>query len=257
MLKNLFRRKARETFLGEARIPDGQRVYAIGDVHGRNDLLQILLKKIADDDVARGGGHSEIIFLGDLIDRGPDSCGVVETAMQLQRERGNVRFLMGNHEEVFLASMAGSDRATRFFTRIGGKETILSYEISMKEYMELDNEVLTARLPEIIPQSHVEFVQGFEDQIIIGDYAFVHAGIRPDVPLAEQKPKDLHWIREDFLSATQLHEKMIVYGHTINEEVVEADNRIGIDTGAYYTENLTAIALEGRDRWYLDTRDTK
>ncbi|MEL6874580.1 MAG: serine/threonine protein phosphatase, partial [Pseudomonadota bacterium] len=178
-------------------------------------------------------------------------------AMQLQRERGNVRFLMGNHEEVFLASMAGSDRATRFFTRIGGKETILSYDISMKEYMELDNDALTARLPEVIPPSHISFVQGFEDQIIIGDYAFVHAGIRPDVPLSEQKPKDLHWIREDFLSSRQLHEKMIIYGHTINEEVVEADNRIGIDTGAYYTENLTAIALEGRDRWYLDTRDTK
>ncbi|SIN88157.1 serine/threonine protein phosphatase 1 [Parasphingorhabdus marina DSM 22363] len=255
MLKNLFRKKTRKTFLGEAMIPEGRRVYAIGDVHGRKDLLQILLKKIAEDDTARGG-QSEIIFLGDLIDRGPDSCGVVDMAMQLQSERGNVRFLMGNHEEVFLACMKGSDRATRFFTRIGGKETILSYEISMKEYMELDNEALTARLPEIIPQSHVDFVRNFEDQIVIGDYAFVHAGIRPDVPLAEQKPKDLHWIREDFLSAGQLHEKMIIYGHTINEEVVEADNRIGIDTGAYYTENLTAIALEGRDRWYLDTRDT-
>ena len=255
MLKNLFRKKTRQSYLGEAMIPDGQRVYAIGDVHGRNDLLQILLEKIHKDDSARGNGQSQIIFLGDLIDRGPDSSGVIETAMQLQRERGNVRFLMGNHEEVFLSCMEGSDRATRFFTRIGGKETILSYEISMKEYMELDNEALTERLPEIIPQSHVDFVRSFEDQIVIGDYAFVHAGIRPDVPLAEQKAKDLHWIREDFLSASQLHEKMIVYGHTINEQVVEADNRIGIDTGAYYTENLTAIALEGRDRWYLDTLD--
>lgn len=255
MLKDLFRKKARKSFLGEAMIPEGQRVYAIGDVHGRNDLLQILLGKIQDDDVARGSGQSEIVFLGDLVDRGPDSSGVIETAMKLQRERGNVRFLMGNHEEVFLASMMGSERATRFFTRIGGKETILSYDISIREYMELDNEALTARLPDVIPQSHVDFVEGFEDQIVIGDYAFVHAGIRPDVPLAEQKPKDLRWIREDFLSATRLHEKMIIYGHTINEEVVEADNRIGIDTGAYYTENLTAIALEGRNRWYLDTKD--
>lgn len=255
MLKDLFRKKARKSFLGEAMIPEGQRVYAIGDVHGQNDLLQILLGKIQDDDVARGSGQSEIVFLGDLVDRGPDSSGVIETAMKLQRERGNVRFLMGNHEEVFLASMKGSERATRFFTRIGGKETILSYDISIREYMELDNEALTARLPDVIPQSHVDFVEGFEDQIVIGDYAFVHAGIRPDVPLSEQKPKDLRWIREDFLSATQLHEKMIIYGHTINEEVVEADNRIGIDTGAYYTENLTAIALEGRNRWYLDTKD--
>ncbi|MFK7841827.1 MAG: serine/threonine protein phosphatase, partial [Sphingorhabdus sp.] len=129
----------------------------------------------------------------------------------------------------------------------------LSYEITMKEYMELDMVQLAQRIPEIFPQSHIDFIAGFEDQIVIGDYAFVHAGVRPGVKLTEQRPKDLRWIREDFLAVDEPHEKVIVYGHTINEDVVEAGNRIGIDTGAYYSEKLTALVLEGAERRYLDT----
>lgn len=253
MLKNLFSRKSSKRPLDNAAVPDGRRVYAIGDVHGRNDLLKNLLEKIIRDDGERGEGASEIIFLGDLVDRGPDSAGVIETAMQIKKDLGDVRFLLGNHEEVYLSAVTGSEKATRFFNRIGGKETILSYDISAKEYIDMDNAALAAHLPGLIPASHVEFVKSFEDQIIIGDYAFVHAGIRPGVPLSEQKPKDLRWIREEFLSSKDVHEKVIVYGHTINDEVVEKGNRIGIDTGAYYTEKLTAIGLEGSERWYLDT----
>lgn len=253
MLKSLFKKKSRFSPLDIAAIPEGRRVYAIGDVHGRNDLLQQLIEKIIDDDAAREKAESEIIFLGDLIDRGPDSAGVLETAMKLKQQWGDVRFLMGNHEEVFLQAASGSEKAARFFTRIGGKETILSYEISMQEYMGLDSAGLAERLPELIPAHHIEFVKNFEDQIIVGDYAFVHAGIRPGLALEEQKPKDLRWIREEFLSVKEPHEKVIVYGHTINGDVVEKGNRIGIDTGAYYTEKLTALALEGDRRWYLDT----
>ena len=215
--------------------------------------MQQLIEKIIDDDAKRGDINSEIIFLGDLVDRGPDSAGVIETVMQLKKELDDVHFLMGNHEEVYLAAAAGSEKATRFFNRIGGKETILSYEISMQEYMSLDNAALAERLPLLIPMHHVDFVKGFEDQIVIGDYAFVHAGIRPGISLDEQKPKDLRWIREEFLSVKEPHEKVIIYGHTINDDVVEKSNRIGIDTGAYYTEKLTALALEGNQRWYLDT----
>lgn len=253
MLKRLFSKKEASQPLDTAAVPEGRRIYAIGDVHGRNDLLQQLIEKIIDDDFKRGEISSELIFLGDLIDRGPDSAGVIETAMQLKRDLGNVRFLMGNHEEVYLKAATGDEKATRFFNRIGGKETILSYEISMKEYMDLDNAALAERLPGLIPTNHIDFVKDFEDQIIVGDYAFVHAGVRPGVSLDEQKPKDLRWIREEFLSVKEPHEKVIVYGHTINDDVVEKSNRIGIDTGAYYTEKLTALALEGDQRWYLDT----
>jgi serine/threonine protein phosphatase 1 len=253
MLNRLLRKKTPPRPIDSAAIPEGRRIYAIGDVHGRNDLLLQLLEKIVKDDGERGGAESEIIFLGDLVDRGPDSAGVIETAMRLKAAAGNVRFLMGNHEEVYLAAATGDEKSVRFFNRIGGRETILSYEISMKEYIELDMPQLAQRIPTLFPQEHIDFISGFEDQIIIGDYAFVHAGIRPGVPLSEQRKKDLRWIREEFLSAQEAHEKVIVYGHTISDDVVEAGNRIGIDTGAYYSDKLTALVLQGTERRYLDT----
>ena len=253
MLKGLFSRKSSARPLDNARIPDGRRVYAIGDVHGRNDLLQVLLEKIVTDDGEAGPCESEIIFLGDLVDRGPDSSGVLDTAIQLKHNLGSVRFLMGNHEEVFLAAATGDEKSVRFFNRIGGKETILSYDMPLKEYLDIDNAELARQLPGLIPARHIDFIKSFEDQIVIGDYAFVHAGVKPDVPLAEQEPKHLRWIREEFLEEREPFEKVIVYGHTISEDVVEKGNRIGIDTGAYYTEKLTALVLEGGERRYLDT----
>ncbi len=253
MLNRLLRKKKPVRPIDSASVPEGRRIYAIGDVHGRNDLLQQLLAKIIKDDGERDKAESEIIFLGDLVDRGPDSAGVIDTVMQLKSSLGNVRFLMGNHEEVYLAAATGNEKSVRFFNRIGGRETILSYDISMQEYVELDIAQLAARITTLFPREHVDFIAGFEDQIIIGDYAFVHAGIRPGVSLAEQRPKDLRWIREEFLGTEDAHEKVIVYGHTISDEVVEAGNRIGIDTGAYYSDKLTALALQGSERWYLDT----
>ena len=253
MLKRLLRKNKTPRPIDSATIPEGRRVYAIGDIHGRNDLLQQLLDKISQDDRQRDSARSEIIFLGDLVDRGPDSAGVIDTAMRARETFGNVRYLMGNHEEVYLAASTGDEKAVRFFNRIGGRETILSYDISMEEYVGLDMTQLALRIPQLFPREHIDFISGFEDQITIGDYAFVHAGVRPGVPLSEQRQKDLRWIRDDFLSAQQAHEKVIVYGHTINDEVVETGTRIGIDTGAYYSEKLTALALQGSQRWYLDT----
>jgi len=251
----LSRKNKKETPLDVARVPDGMRVYAIGDIHGRKDLLKNLLKQIDADDAARGPANSHIIFLGDLVDRGPDSAGVVEKVMKLKKKRGgNIRFLMGNHEEVFLkACRENNKKITRFFVRIGGKETILSYPISKKEYNKLDLEELGDRLPDLIPEEHLKFVEGFEDQIVIGDYLFVHAGIRPDVPLPQQEPSDLRWIREEFFEHRGDFEKVVVYGHTIYKDVKEKRSRIGIDTGAYESGKLTALGLEGGERWYLQT----
>jgi serine/threonine protein phosphatase 1 len=253
MLARLFRKAAPTRPIDTARVPDGVRVYAIGDIHGRNDLLQALLAKIEADDAARGPADTQIIFLGDLMDRGPDSAGVIETAMALGQRR-KVRYLMGNHEEVFLSACRKNDpKVTRFFLRIGGEETILSYPISRAEYISLDMEQLSARLSEIVPEAHLDFVESFEDQIVIGDYAFVHAGIRPGVPLAEQKVSDLRWIREDFVGQRGDLEKVVVYGHTIYDDIEERGSRIGIDTGAYKTGRLTALGLEGGERWYLQS----
>jgi serine/threonine protein phosphatase 1 len=254
MLGRLFKKTVKLRPLDTARVPDGMRVYAIGDVHGRNDLLHQLLKKMEADDLARGDVETLIIFLGDLMDRGPDSASVIETAMALHKAGRNVRFLMGNHEEVFVRACRQNDpKVTRFFIRIGGEATVLSYPITRSEYIVLDMHQLSERLGTLVPESHLEFIEGFEDQIIIGDYVFVHAGIRPGVALADQKPSDLRWIREDFVDQRGDLEKVVVYGHTIYEDVEERGSRIGIDTGAYASDKLTAIALEGGERWYLHT----
>jgi serine/threonine protein phosphatase 1 len=254
MLSRLFKKAVPSRPLDSARVPDGVRVYAIGDIHGRNDLLQALLAKIEADDRTRGAADTQVIFLGDLVDRGPDSAGVIDTAMTLRGQGRKIRYLMGNHEEVFVKACRERDTKTlRFFLKIGGDATLQSYPITRAEYMGLDLEELAARLETLVPEEHLAFLEGFEDMIIIGDYAFVHAGIRPGVPLSDQKKSDLRWIREEFVGQRGDLEKVIVYGHTIYDEIDERGSRIGIDTGAYDSGTLTAIGLEGGERWYLQT----
>lgn len=233
-------------------VPDGRRIYAIGDIHGRLDLLDRLLGMIEADDNGRGAARTELIFLGDLVDRGPESRGVVERLMALAAERP-ARFLMGNHEEVFLRAVAGDLRALRFLIRIGGRETLFSYGISEEDYRELEYDELMAQVQAKVPAAHVEFLSSFEKWIEIGDYLFVHAGLRPGIAVEDQAMSDLCWIREDFLRHRESFGKIVVHGHSITEDIDERTNRIGIDTGAYASGRLTAIALEGDERWYLST----
>lgn len=233
-------------------VPDGRRVYAIGDIHGRLDLLDALLASVDADDRARGSARSEIIFLGDLVDRGPDSRGVVERLMTLPDTRP-ARFLMGNHEEVLLRAAEGDLRALRFLIRIGGRETLLSYGISEQEYRDLDFDGLLALMQQKVPASHLAFLAAFEPWIEVGDYLFVHAGLKPGIAIENQEMSDLCWIREEFLSHRESFGKMIVHGHSITEDIDERPNRIGIDTGAFASGRLTAIGLEGDERWYLST----
>ena len=155
-LLNLVSRTAPPAFV----VPDGRRIYAIGDIHGRRDLVERLLAMIDADDRARGTARTELIFLGDLVDRGPDSRGVVERLMAVRDERP-ARFLMGNHEEVFLRALRGEKGAMRFFIRIGGRETILSYGISDREYRDVDFDGLTVLLRERVPAEHVAFLSSF------------------------------------------------------------------------------------------------
>jgi serine/threonine protein phosphatase 1 len=237
-----------------ARIPDGLRVYAIGDIHGRRDLLDQLLFRIDADERTRGPARTQLIFLGDLVDRGPDSAGVVQRALELKQGGGaDVRLLMGNHEEVFLKALDGSLEALRFFVKIGGRATILSYGFTPDEYDALDYPDLLDQLIERVPAAHVAFLKSFEDRIAIGDYLFVHAGIRPRVPVEEQTGGDLRWIRSEFLDFRGSHGPIVVHGHTICDEVEELPNRIGIDTGAFASGRLTALGLEAGERWFLST----
>ena len=250
-LRSLFNFASRSQPRG-CTVPDGVRVYAIGDIHGRLDLLDRLLGMIDEDDASRGPARSELIFLGDLVDRGPDSVGVIERVMALSAT-GRVRYLMGNHEEVFLRAVGGDLRALRFLVRIGGRETLLSYGVSEEEYRALDFDELMVLLQAKVPPSHVAFLSAFENMIEVGDYLFVHAGLRPGVAVEDQKTSDLCWIRDDFLSHRDSFGKMVVHGHSITEEIDERPNRIGIDTGAFASGRLTAIGLESDQRWYLST----
>ncbi|WP_332818451.1 metallophosphoesterase family protein [Sphingopyxis sp.] len=234
-------------------IPEGRRVYAIGDIHGRDDLFAELIEQIRADNASRTPRPVTIILLGDLVDRGPQSAEVVERAIGLRNEFPDTRLLIGNHEECFLAALTGDVRRLRYFMRIGGEATVRSYWNDEANLAEASFEEVAKRLPALVPAAHVEFLGNGEDVIEIGDYAFVHAGVRPGVPLNKQGLSDLRWIRDDFLEDDRDHGAMIVHGHTICENVDEWPNRIGIDTGAYKSGKLTAIGLEGTARWYLAT----
>lgn len=245
--------KARADFA----VPNGRRVYAIGDIHGRDDLFGDLLNHIRADNAGRGSAEVTIILLGDLVDRGPQSAEVVERAIDLRREFPDTRLLIGNHEECFLAALTGDTRRLRYFMRIGGEATIRSYWQDEESFADATFEDLTKILPQIVPPTHVDFIGNGEDMIEIGDYLFVHAGIRPGIPLDKQSLTDLRWIREEFLDSMGDHGKVIVHGHSITAEPDEQVNRIGMDVGAFRSGTLAALGLEGRERWYLFATERK
>ncbi|HEU4960350.1 MAG TPA: metallophosphoesterase family protein [Sphingomonas sp.] len=232
-------------------IPEGQRVYAVGDIHGCLGLVDDLIAQIEADDRARGSAQTQIVFLGDLVDRGPDSAGVVERLITLAERRDTIRFILGNHEEIFLRALDGDMESLRLFVRIGGRETILSYGVSESDYERTDYDELLALMQTHVPLRHIEFLKSFEDRIEIGDYVFVHAGLRPGVPIEAQRRSDMRWIRSSFLDSDHEFGKLVIHGHSISEDVVVRPNRIGIDTGAFGTGRLTALGLEGTDRWFL------
>lgn len=242
---------------GEDRPPpsigEHMRVYAIGDIHGRLDLFNRLLEAIDRDDGGRPALQPLLILLGDLVDRGPSSAQTVKRAMELARYPDAIRFIKGNHEEVFVAAARGDVRAAGLLRRVGGVETLASYGLPAERSVLLSDVELAHWMLANVPREHVDFLDGFEDMLAIGDYLFVHAGIRPRVPLDRQDPADLRWIRRDFLSHRGDHGHVVIHGHSIAEEVDQQPNRIGIDTGAWRSGKLTAIGLEGSERWFLQT----
>lgn len=245
--------KSRRAAAVRPAIPDGQRVYAIGDVHGCLDELDNLLAQIDADDARREPAATSLVFLGDLVDRGPASAQVVDRVRRLATERANVRCLLGNHEEVFLQAIEGEERALRLFCRIGGRETALSYGMAPQAYDRADYPELATALRQLVPPSHRAFLAGLEDMVVIGGYAFVHAGINPDRSVDDQRTADLRWIRDSFLDHGRPLEKLVVHGHTIADEIEHRPHRIGIDTGAFTTGRLTALGLERAARWTLQT----
>lgn len=236
-------------------VPDGERYYVIGDIHGRLDLFDALVEAIEADIAEQPDADVTIVLLGDLIDRGPESAGVIERARQWQQTR-SVRILAGNHEEMFLESFEDIE-VLRHFLKHGGRETILSFGLPVKEYRALDLEELSDRLPQIVPDETRQYVAGFEEMIEAGDYLFVHAGINPELDIESQKRSDLLWIRERFLRHKGPFPKVVVHGHTIFDDIEFKRDRIGLDTGAFRSGVLTALVLEATNRRSIQSIEKK
>lgn len=238
-----------------AQVPDGVRVYAIGDVHGRLDLLRALLALVQADNAARGEAETHVVMLGDLIDRGPESAEIIDYFLAGPPSFAGYHYIMGNHEEMLLKQIYDpSEQSLAHFLRFGGRETFESYGVPQR-VLDMPERYSFAGLTDAIPASHRTFLAAMEDMIRFGDYLFVHAGIRPDVPIEEQQTSDLRWIRQQFLTSDVDHGVVVVHGHTITEEPELRPNRIGIDTGAFQSGRLTALGLENAERWLIATGD--
>lgn len=226
------------------RLPDGVRVYAIGDVHGRADLLQSLLTVIDADLERSAPGRAIQVFLGDYVDRGPDSRAVIDILIERSRTHETV-CLMGNHE-VFLLEVLNDPSRLQEWRHYGGLLTLVSYGITptMNPGAEEQVELIEA-LKRVIPPEHLAFLQQRPSSFACGDYFFVHAGIKPGVPLERQRDEDMLWIRDEFLESEERFAKYIVHGHTPVPAPDIRPNRINIDTGAYATGNLTLLTLQG------------
>jgi serine/threonine protein phosphatase 1 len=240
-----------------ARGKPGCRAYAIGDIHGRLDLLNFLIERIEQDIAARLPARTFIIFLGDLVDRGPDSAGVVERLRTYHPSYAQTVFLGGNHEEVFLRILDGDRSVVQSWLKFGGAECAESYGLDPEALRRLHEGAAAELIQAKVPRAHRDFLASFGDTFRFGDYLFVHAGIRPGVALDEQETSDLRWIREPFLTDGKEHGFLVVHGHTIVPRVEERRNRIAIDTGAYHSGILTALAVEEEYRWYLTTGDSQ
>lgn len=228
------------------------RVFAIGDIHGRLDLLENMIALIEERCRLDAEGPI-VIFLGDYVDRGPDSAQVIDRLMNLP-PTWRARFIGGNHEEAMEHFLATPNEG-RAWLDFGGRETAASYgcvaperDASNAEWFAFHEALLRA-----VPERHRRFLWGLEGHVALGDFLFVHAGVDPDKPLSSQSPHDLRWIRGKFLQNRRWLGKVIVHGHTPSRAPHSDDIRIGIDTWGYKTGRLTALELKGAERSFLQT----
>ena len=233
-------------------VPDGTCVYAVGDIHGRHDLLCDLQRRIARDAAGRDARRRVVVYLGDYVDRGPDSRAVIETLATAPLPGFESVHLRGNHETLLLDFLDDVAVAPLWFLN-GGDCTLESYGVPVGRGDSLDD--LQAAFRAALPPAHKAFLDGLALNHVEGGYAFVHAGIRPGVPLAAQAEEDLIWIRDEFLDATADHGHVVVHGHSIALQPDVRSNRIGIDTGAFMSGTLTALVLDGAAHDFLQTTD--
>ncbi|HEX7820752.1 MAG TPA: metallophosphoesterase family protein [Sphingobium sp.] len=223
----------------------GERIYAIGDIHGRYDLMKSLLSMIEDHSAAQNSRKpARIIILGDMIDRGPDSDKVLRS-LRHRAKKDDTTVLLGNHEEMMLRAIDGEPGVMKAWLRFGGVQTLESFGV-VAPIGDFDQPELIRQIKKAIPQSWIEWLRTLPVSAKSGDYFFCHAGLRPGVALNRQSRTDLLWIRDEFLASEEAHGVVVVHGHSISPDIELRHNRIGVDTGAYRTGMLTAAYFEGR-----------
>jgi serine/threonine protein phosphatase 1 len=239
-----------------SRVPDGSLVYAVGDIHGRLDLLDRMHELIEADAVETPADRIVVVYVGDYVDRGPDSRGVVERLIQqplrVRMQGLESVHLIGNHEAFLLKFLEDPESAGNWFMN-GGDATLRSYGVDPWQVDQSDNfaEDLRRAFAMRLPRSHLDFYRNLRLSHEEGDYLFVHAGVRPGVALDQQKAEDLIWIRDEFLDSSSDFGRVVVHGHTPQRNPQTRANRIGIDTGAVYGGKLTTLVLEGAERRFL------
>ncbi|MEM6413068.1 MAG: metallophosphoesterase family protein [Pseudomonadota bacterium] len=239
----------------KARVPEGLRLYAIGDIHGRSDLLHQILHGIERFEASKSDGKKyRLIFLGDYVDRGPDSKSVLDLLTKLSHSTTDTVFLKGNHEAGMLEFIKSAHESDRWL-EWGGIETLESYGVDAGLTRSQDS--MASDLAKAIPQSHLSFLEQLLLSYEAGDYYFAHAGVKPGTPLKEQSERDLLWIRDEFHNTApdQRPEKIVVHGHHPVKKPLDAGWRIAVDTGAIWTGKLSAVRLEGSKREFITVHE--
>jgi serine/threonine protein phosphatase 1 len=255
MISKLFRSRTKVVTPGVPAVPPGTVIWAVGDVHGRLDLLSPLVEAMAQDLHDSRAERKMVIFLGDYVDRGPDSRGVLRLLCGLSPTQGvEWRFLKGNHEQAMLDFLDDPSAGARW-CEYGGDRALQSWGLRVPELAHRAEAWarVAADLRHKLSQRETDFLENLELSVTVGDYFFSHAGARPGLALDRQSPADLLWIRQPFLNGQGPFERMVVHGHTPTPRVHADHRRIGIDTKAYDTGILTALRLEGRERSLLQS----
>ncbi|MDO9106954.1 MAG: metallophosphoesterase family protein [Methylovulum sp.] len=252
-MKKLINRLFKKTIAPKPWLPPDTRVYCIGDIHGRYDLLSALIEKIKQD-AADFSGQFVMVYLGDFIDRGLFSRDVIDFILGDVQADIDYIYLRGNHEQTLLDFLQEDSVGRSWFT-YGGQATLSSYGVAVAKIPTKREDFLEiqSQLRNNLPETHYRFLAGTRVSYTLGSYFFVHAGINPHYSLARQNPEDMLWIRDEFTAFKKPFEKIIVHGHTVTDEPELLPNRIGIDTGAYATGVLTCLVLQSGQQRLIQT----
>ena len=234
--------------------PPDEVIYAVGDIHGRADLVEALIEKI-EDDIAEQPKEGRLVFLGDYIDRGLQSKQVIDFLLSERVQKLRPIFIKGNHEDAFLNFLSNPQHGP-IWAKYGGRETLVSYGIRPPRSMSFNDDWIEAHkaLQQSLPPSHERFLMSLQLSVRLGPYGFVHAGVKPGVPFEDQNEEDLLWIRDEFLRSKNGFDVMVIHGHTPVDQATNSEFRVNVDTGAYYSGRLTAARISGQEISFISTR---